>query len=144
RTYETFDIFLNASGTEDALTLEWSYNTQLFKPETIKRMMDQFEAVLRTVVDNPEIRLDKIQLDNDAPSDTAAITGPTVPYQKSKPFSAYVTEAAAKAMDKTAIIFNDRALSYNALEKQSNQLANYLLSIGTATGDVIGVAMDRS
>ncbi|MBC8082778.1 MAG: non-ribosomal peptide synthetase, partial [Hymenobacter sp.] len=30
RAYETFELFLNATGSENALTIEWSYNTDLF------------------------------------------------------------------------------------------------------------------
>ena len=31
REYETFEIYLNIGGSEESPTLEWSYNTKLFK-----------------------------------------------------------------------------------------------------------------
>src|SRR5690606_4326961 len=53
REYENFEIFLNASLRDNDLTLEWSYNTQLFRPETIRRMMEDFESMLNAIVENP-------------------------------------------------------------------------------------------
>ncbi len=43
RDYENFELFINATIEEEDFKLEWTYNTQLFKEETIKKMMDQFE-----------------------------------------------------------------------------------------------------
>ena len=52
REYENFEIFLNASGSEQSLLFEWSYNTQLFKSSTIKKMMDDFEFLFKSFVQN--------------------------------------------------------------------------------------------
>ena len=62
RQYEAVDLFLNIGGSETALTLEWSYNTQLFRPETIDRLMAEFEWLLRAVVADPTLRIDQIPL----------------------------------------------------------------------------------
>src|SRR5690606_1915491 len=62
REYETFEIFLNIAGTDGALKFEWSYNTQLFKAETIVEMMKDVEAILRQVVDNPSLKISDIIL----------------------------------------------------------------------------------
>src|SRR5690606_40592334 len=57
RSFENFEIFLNITGTEQVITFEWSYNTQLFKSATIERMMNEFEALLEAVVLNPQIKI---------------------------------------------------------------------------------------
>jgi hypothetical protein len=33
RRYENFELFLNATGNEQRLVLEWSYNTDLFNAD---------------------------------------------------------------------------------------------------------------
>src|SRR5690606_12025553 len=43
RNFENFEIFLNITGTEQALNFEWSYNARLFEQTTIQRMMREFE-----------------------------------------------------------------------------------------------------
>ncbi|MBK1439221.1 amino acid adenylation domain-containing protein [Parapedobacter sp. ISTM3] len=143
REYETFDIFLNVSGSEEALTLEWSYNTQLFKPTTIAAMMRQFTDLLNTVIAQPSVKLMDISINQDAEADISRHTT-EVAYPKDKPFTAYITEIAAATPDKTAIKFKNKAISYRELEERSNQLANYLVAKGVTTGAIIGVALDRS
>src|SRR5690606_36213767 len=62
RNFENFEIFLNITGTERALTFEWSYNVLLFERSTIQRMMEEFESLLEQVVMNPEIMIGEIKL----------------------------------------------------------------------------------
>lgn len=144
RTFETFDIFLNASGSEDALMLEWSYNTQLFKAETIASMMQQFTDLLDTVIADPDVKLMDISLGGDTITIGTTPSVSEMAYPKDKPFTAYISEVAANTPDKTAIRFNDDTINYGKLEQSSNRLANYLMAKGVAKGDIIGVAMDRS
>jgi non-ribosomal peptide synthetase component F len=40
RKYENFELFLNATGSTEQLTLEWSYNTDLFDAATVRGWMD--------------------------------------------------------------------------------------------------------
>jgi amino acid adenylation domain-containing protein len=47
--------------------------------------------------------------------------------------------SAAEYPDKEAVVCGDRRISYQDLEKASNQLASFLLSIGLKRGDRIGI-----
>jgi non-ribosomal peptide synthetase component F len=60
RDYENFELFINATIEEEDFKLEWTYNTQLFKAETIKKMMDQFDSLLNTLIQDPQIKLKDI------------------------------------------------------------------------------------
>ncbi len=53
REYENFELYLNVWGSKSKIQLEWSYNSQLFKKETVERMMQDFENLLRYIVSNP-------------------------------------------------------------------------------------------
>src|SRR5690606_8346539 len=55
RVFENFEIFLNITGSHDTFVLEWSYNIHLFDAGTIKKMMADFEGLLRTVIQDPSI-----------------------------------------------------------------------------------------
>ena len=46
RAFENFELFLNATGKDDHLVLEWSYNTDLFDAATIRSWMDQFSDLV--------------------------------------------------------------------------------------------------
>jgi len=61
RAFESFEIFLNISGHENgSMHFEWSYNTQLYKPASIKHLMDCFIQLIQQVAQNPEIRINDL------------------------------------------------------------------------------------
>lgn len=141
RAYETFEIFLNASGTTDTLILEWSYNTNLFKPETIKQMMVSFEKIITTIVANPNIELgDIIKTDT---SDYSELNDTTATYPL-LPLHELLMEQAQINPSKIALKYGDSETSYGELTKQVHQVAHYLRSQGVENGDFVAVSLPRS
>lgn len=53
RSFENFELFVNASQVDGALCLECQYNTELFDAATIQRWMVAYETLLRAAVRNP-------------------------------------------------------------------------------------------
>ena len=141
RAYETFEIFLNASGSEDDFILEWSYNTALFKSSTIKQMMDTFEELLIAVIANPSIEIGNIiKVDDSAYSklnDTRAAY-PQLPLHE------LLAEQAKQTPLKTALKFHNSEITYEDLENQSYQLAHQLVDKGVKPNDCVAVLMPRS
>src|SRR5690606_14941337 len=146
RSYENFEIFLNITGSEKFLTFEWSYNTYLFKESSIKRMMTQFENLLKEVASNPYIRIKEISFQESESINQISKwnNATTSVYPKNKTISQFINEVAIKHPAKTAVFFGDEELTYESLNQQSNQLAHYLLSLGIKKGELIALAVDRS
>ena len=48
RAFENFELFLNATGSDERLVLEWSYNTDLFDEATVRAWMEQLTSLDRT------------------------------------------------------------------------------------------------
>jgi amino acid adenylation domain-containing protein len=142
REFENFEIFLNASGSGDSLVLEWSYNTQIFKPESIKRMMDDFISLLETVTKDPEIKIKDIQFPLSPNSFEWNNTASK--YPKDQSLHSLISETANKYPDHTALSFQDEKLTYKALNEKANQVAHFLIDQGIKPGDKIGLALDRS
>ena len=142
REYETFELFLNASGTNDQLVLEWSYNMALFKPATIGQMMAAFERVLRAVVADPTSTLRQLaQVDHTAAY--AALNATAAPY----PAQALPQLLAAQAQatpQHPAVRFHGADVSYQTLHQQAHRLAHYLAAQGVRPGDTVAVALPRS
>ena len=141
RAFEAFELFLNATGTEDELILEWSYNTALFKAATIEGMMASFKEVLHNIVANPSVEIGNIiKVDASAYADLNAteVSFPKLPLHE------LVTEQCQKSPEKPAITFRNQVISYGNLEKQAHQLAHYLIQQGVGPGDYIAVSLPRS
>ena len=145
RAFENFELFLNVSGSNDTIILEWSYNTQLFKQSTIERMMQQFEQLLETLSANPQVKLGDIQLVNkNSDGATSNQLKGKVSAFPDKPVHELISMMAAKATTKTALIFQDKAYTYLDIEESANQLAHYIIQQGIIPGDFVGIALDRS
>lgn len=140
RTNETFEIFVNISGSESNLQVEWSYNTQLFKPETIIGFQAQFASLLEKIIRDPN-----------APIDTKPAQATNLK-QNSNDNQSLSTKNLAQLIDETAqgyalknaVIMGHESLTYQELVRKSNQLAHILQSKGIKTGSKIGFAVDRS
>jgi len=146
REYESFEIFVNISGHDESLVLEWSYNTQLFQSSTIHNMMDEFEFLLRQLVANADVLIGNITLKN-----TAAIIGQLntwnqtyTPYDKNKPLHQVITTQAAIFNNHIAVKFGQTELSYQALNQNANSFAALLLARGVKKGNKVAFAVDRS
>ena len=146
REYENFEIFLNVSGSEQALMMEWSYNTQLFSRDSIRRMMLEFESLLRTIVANkhekikdfPHWEEDELKARLKAWNDTFS------DYPREKSLQDLIRDVAGQFPSKTAIRFGDKELSYGKLEDYSNRFASVLIHHGVVPGDIVGLATTRS
>jgi amino acid adenylation domain-containing protein len=141
RTYETFEIFLNASGTEEDFVLEWSYNTALFKPSTIKQMMVSFENILNQIVENPEVKISEIiELDISA----YLILNNTEAAYPQLPLHEMLFHQAKVTPLNTALKFEDSEITYEELEKQVHQVAHYLKTNGLGSGGFVAVSLPKS
>ncbi|TXE12887.1 amino acid adenylation domain-containing protein [Seonamhaeicola algicola] len=141
REYEAFELFLNATGTEDELILEWSYNAALFKPDTIEKMMISFKQILLDIVENPNTKIGEFVKVDD--SEYLKLNNTVVNFPK-QPLHQLLSKQAFQTPNNLAIKLGDDSISYLDLEKQSNQLASYLISKGVSNGDFIGVSLPRS
>jgi amino acid adenylation domain-containing protein len=61
-TTAKFDLTLTFGERGDLLASRWDYNRDLFEESTVERFARRFEALLRAVVANPELRLSGLPL----------------------------------------------------------------------------------
>ncbi|TKB99644.1 non-ribosomal peptide synthetase [Pedobacter cryotolerans] len=141
RAYETFELFLNATGSQETLILEWNYNTQLFKESTIKHWVTDFEKLLQDFVKNPESAVEfaatnselKLPIQQQV---TRNYTGGDI--------VAIINESCVANKSKTAVKFKNETLTYQQLLEKSNQLAQILVKNGVGSGDIVALSTDRS
>ena len=141
RAFETFEIFLNATGTENELILEWSYNTSLFKASTIQQMMADFKQLLFKIVENPNIKINQIFEVDFSAYDKLNDTKRAYP---DAPLHELLAKQAKLTPTKTAIKFEKNEISYQNLDKRAHQLAHCLSNQGVKPGDFVAVSLPRS
>jgi amino acid adenylation domain-containing protein len=139
-----FDMTLAMVSGDDQLRGALIYNTDLFDQPTIRRMLQQFELLLESIVANPERRLSEFSLLTASEQQMLATWNDT---RRDFPqltlhdlFSAQVERTPTAV----ALVFNEDRLTYDQLNRRANQLAHYLRSQGVGPEVLVGILLDRS
>ncbi|WP_116772100.1 non-ribosomal peptide synthetase [Maribacter litoralis] len=162
RAFETFELFLNATGTEEELILEWSYNASLFKPKTIEQMMLLFKEILHSIIENPAkeigaiLNLDKTNfiqqngIDLSSAKETVEKTNAststsfTDSTENETVVEAFLAQVKQSPND-TAIVFGSKKITYQELDTLSNQFSNYIVNThNVMVNDIVGIMLEQS
>jgi amino acid adenylation domain-containing protein len=81
---------------------------------------------------------------NTVSSVASALNQTVVDYPNTVALHHLIAKTAGEMPDKVAIKFEDRSLSFKSVNEAANKLARYLLGLNIKTGDIIGLAVDRS
>ncbi|MGV6831721.1 MAG: amino acid adenylation domain-containing protein [bacterium] len=141
RAFETFELFLNATGTEENLNLEWSYNSELFQKETIIQMMNSFEDVIQQIIKDADLAIAELSKVNEQPYISLNDTNFSYPNEA---LHVLISKQAQKTPNKLAVKFLDNELTYEEFDQKINQIAHLLQKKGLKEGDFVAVCLPRS
>ncbi len=140
-----FDLELAVTEMSGRLILSWNYCSDLFHDETIARLSDSFELLLRQIVDNPDQAVAAYPLVTGAQAQQLAGWNDTrVPAPQLGGVHQLFEQQAAQNPAKTALVFEDIRLSYQTLNTRANQLAHYLSGQGVDAETIVGLCVQRS
>ena len=140
-----FDLTLSLEESQGRLEGWIEYTCDLFERSTIQRMVEHLERLLQSAVAAPERPVSELALLGAAEreqllgrwNDTA------VPAPAAASIHEQLEAQAARSPQRTALVFEDRSLSYEALNAQANQLAHYLNDRGVGPETLVGVYATR-
>ncbi|MDF4201851.1 amino acid adenylation domain-containing protein [Maribacter sp. SA7] len=140
REHETFELFLNATGSNDNIVLEWSYNTDLFKESTIQEMGNSFNTILSKLIEGPDKKLSEILNITD---DSSIVNGAVLDYPKTT-LHELLYDQATSTPTAIALEFKNEKLTYAELQRRINSSAVYLWEKGIRPGDTVAISLERS
>lgn len=144
RVRELFELFVNMVDDGKSLLLECSYNSNLFSEEAIRDRMADYEAVLKSVCDNPQARLRELGILGDAARKTWDAFNQTARAVPSLPVHELLQVHVRNTPDHCAVVCGNHRLTYHELDEASSRLAARLQEAGAAPGSFIGVCLDRT
>jgi amino acid adenylation domain-containing protein len=145
RSYENFEIFINATELRGKVTLECQYNTNLFDAETIRRRLAEFEALLLAIVARPDTEIATLPILSESEQQLLAQWNRTErEFLQDQCLHQRVETQVAKSPDAVAVVFETQQLTYRELDQKANQLAHYLQSLGVGPDVLVGICCDRS
>ncbi len=135
------DLTLSFKESEERLTGWLEYKTELFDDATITRMLAHFQTLLEGIVANPQQRLDKLPLLTAA--ERQQLLWGWNDTQTDYPADVCIHQLFEAQVERTpeaiALIFNNFTITYQELNAQANQLANYLRSAKLSRSDSLGI-----
>jgi amino acid adenylation domain-containing protein len=141
-----FDLTLVLAETSEAISAVMEYNTDLFESATIKRMLGNFEMLLRGIVSNPARAIEALPLLTERERHQTLVEWNSTrkSYPKDKTIHALIEEQAERAPGDVAVVFEDNALTYAQLNREANRLAWRLRENGVGPGMYVGICVERS
>lgn len=141
-----FDVTLYISEDKGALMSLMEYETDLFEAATIQRMHQHFSNILKTVIQNPEIIVDDIQLHNEEDMVFFNKIAPNFQEYENEYSGIHdlITAQAEKNPEAIALAFKDEKLTYKALNQKANIIAKTLIQQGIKTNNIVGLCIERS
>ena len=122
------------------------YDCSRFDAETIKRMLSHYQAVLDNIANRPDAVVEDLTILTKAETRRLLIEWNDTDrdYQPQNSILEMFAAQCVRAPDSTAFVYGEEHLSYAELERRTNQLANYLQTIGVSPGTTVGVCLERS
>jgi amino acid adenylation domain-containing protein len=148
-----FDISVHLYEAWDSAVLErpegirgtLNYSTDLFKPETVQRILAHYQTLLEAIAAEPDRPIQRLpMMSDDERRELAALndTAQDLPRQQTvmELFESY----AGREPEATAVVSGGRQVSYAALNARANQLAHYLGKRGVGPETRVAIYIDRS
>jgi amino acid adenylation domain-containing protein len=141
-----FDIAISLAEDETSIAGMIEYSTDLFDPETIVRIRDRFERLLRTAASDPGRRVSDLPLmsaEEQAMLRCFIDGGHAVPAEP-RCVHFLFAEQAKKNPNATAVVAGGARISYGELKRRSDQIAACLAASGTGPGARVAFRANRS
>jgi amino acid adenylation domain-containing protein len=146
--WSKFDVLLGVSERKLGMNSTWEYSTELFRADTIRRMMEHFRALAESVAAAPERPLSRLSMLSDAErgkllvswngrADEPASSGFVSIKER---FEAQV----ARSPEADAVVFGEERLTFAELNAQANRIASMLTGRGVGPGTLVGILMEKS
>ena len=138
-----FDLALQMAQLADGTVGgQLEYSTDLFLPETARRIAAHFARLLTAVAENPDA--DIHELDFLLPEERQPLFDPPCARDElDRGLHELFAEHAVRTPDAVAVVSEDTRLTYAELNTGANRLAHYLRGLGAGAETLVGVLLDR-
>jgi amino acid adenylation domain-containing protein len=144
--FATFEFSINATTAADGqIQFNCQYNPKLFKVETIRHRLSEFDNLLTTLTQTADRSIDSLSLLSTTAADRLLREWNDTKCEYPRECIHQLFEAQAKLTpDAIAAIFEQQKLTYQQLDSQANQLADYLRTVGVKPDVLVGICVERS
>jgi len=139
------DLNLHLVEEPAGLRVEAEYSLDLFDAGTVERLLGHFRTLLESITADPDRRICLLPLLTQKEHlCMLSWNANGVEYPKNKHIHEVFAEQVERTPDATAVVFNDRELSYASLNRLSEDVAERLRACGVGPETLVALCMERS
>ncbi len=141
-----FDLSVTLSEQRGEIGGSIVYSDDLFAPDTVDRLAQQFRALLGTAMAEPDETLSQIvrQASGDIQTLLETWNDTATQYPRDATIQSLFEEQVARRPDAIALYFEEEAISYAELNRQADRVAHALSRDGLAPNAPVGLWLHRS
>lgn len=131
---------------EDELSIEMNYDKSRFDDNTITRLLNNMETLLCNMIMYPARPLSEIQILSEAERQMMLVewNREKTDFPQDICIHHLFEQWAVRTPEETAVVFEEKRLTYQQLSHRANRLAISLLQQGIGPEDLIGICVERS
>ena len=141
-----FDFSFEIVQKEHDCDLNIEYSTDLWECSTIESLADTFLHIIYEMLKNQNSKLGELHLVNNQQQNLILnkFNNTKTVYQNSASLHSLFEEQVKKTPNHIAIVYENESLTYEQLNKKSNQLAHYLRANGITKESIVCILLDKS
>ncbi|NIM15673.1 MAG: amino acid adenylation domain-containing protein [Candidatus Aminicenantes bacterium] len=134
------------SRTEQCVKGVLEFDSSLYKHTTIERIVDHFTHLLKQVLANVHCQISDVDILSEEEKEQVLFdfNHTDIVYPEDKKLHELFEDQVEKAPDRIAVIFEDKFLTYNQLNRKANRLGRLLRSKGVTYDTIVGIMLESS
>lgn len=144
--HANFDLLLSTRDTvEGLIKITMAYDTELFRQETIDRMIEHLQIILKAVTDSPDKPISRLDMSGDEERrEILTLWNGREIEPETRLVHQLIADNGEQFSDYAAVHYRDRVLTYGELDRRSNQLAALLVDAGVRPESMVAICLPKS
>jgi len=144
--YVQYGLSMELHENGDFIVGSLEFNTDLFKYETINRMVGHYITILERICQNPDQKIGFLCFIHETEFNQIIHewNDTSVPFSDDLCLHQLFENQVKKTPEETALVFDQERITYSELNSRANQMANFLKTLGVGRGSRVGINIPKS
>src|SRR5690625_1277006 len=128
------------------MEIKFLYNEKVYRTEDVSKIKNSFENLVDQIIQNSKVKIQDIQLDHpeDKHKQFSSFNDTKTAYPKNNTVAELFEKQVKKTPNHTAVVFENKRLTYEELNREANKLAHTLKEEGIEKEHIVGIMVDKS
>lgn len=139
-----YDFNITLNPVETGIRIKFDYNRNMFETESVEKIADHFESIIKTVLKMPDIEVRKIELMSVKEKQIVMNFNSKADFFSDRSIYQFIEYWAQQTPDKVAVCWKNETITYSQLNVKTNQIAHYLSKQGFQPEQLGAILLERS